>query len=185
MLQEEFMKVSIGASTLELVIGNIVTEETEAIVNPAQKSLCPGGGADGEIHIWGGPRIWEECREFGGCEPGHAVITSGGDLPAKYVIHTVGPIWTGGGSNEAETLASCYRECLRIAKERNIASIAFPAISTGNYGYPMELAAPIAIETVVRHLKKHSDPKLVRFLLKGRRAFDVHCSTLKAIFAGL
>jgi len=181
MLITEPIRKSIGDSRLELVIGNIVMEDTEAIVNPAQKSLHPGGGADGEIHIWGGPRIWEECRELGGCEPGQAKITTGGDLAARYVIHTVGPIWTGGGSNEAEVLASCYRECLRIAVEHNIASIAFPAISTGDYAYPMELAAPIAIGTVVAHLNDHSGPRLVRFVLKGRRAFELHNSALQAI----
>lgn len=174
------MRGAVGRTALELVVGNIVREETDAIVNPAQKSLYPGGGVDGEIHLWGGPMIWQECRELGGCEPGDAKITTGGDLKAKYVIHTVGPIWTGGQAGEADRLASCYRRCLEVAKENRIATLAFPAVSTGHYGYPPEEAAPIAVRTVVETLKGLNAFELVRFVLKGRKSFELHCQALTA-----
>jgi O-acetyl-ADP-ribose deacetylase len=179
----EIKRVTVGAAILEIVVGNIVGEDTEAIVNPAQKSLHPGGGVDGEIHLWGGPQIWQECRELGGCETGDAKITTGGDLKAQYVIHTVGPIWSGGKSNEADLLASCYRRCMKIASEKGLFSIAFPAISTGNYGYPVEEAAMIALRTVVEQLRANSDLQLVRFVLKGRSAFELHCEALDSILS--
>jgi O-acetyl-ADP-ribose deacetylase (regulator of RNase III) len=174
-------RISVNATVLELVVGNIVTEETEAIVNPAQKSLFPGGGVDGEIHLWGGSQIWQECRELNGCEPGDAKITTGGDLRALYVIHTVGPIWSGGDTGEAEALASCYRRCLEVASENHIRSIAFPAISTGNYSYPLEEAAEISLRTVVQWLKTNDAVSLVRFIVKGRTAFDLHSTVLDTL----
>jgi O-acetyl-ADP-ribose deacetylase (regulator of RNase III) len=180
MSPHEAVRVEIGTRLIEIVVGNIVTEDTDAIVNAAQKSLFPGGGVDGEIHLWGGPQIWQECRELGGCETGDAKITTGGSLKAKYVIHTVGPIWTGGGSGEAELLASCYRSCLQVAAAHNIATIAFPAISTGNYSYPVEAASQIALRTVIREMKVSGSLKLVRFVLKGRKAFDAYCAALHA-----
>jgi len=157
---------------IEIVVGNLVRDESEAIVNPAQKELAPGGGVDGEIHLWGGERIWEESRRLGGCEVGDAKITTGGDLPAKYVIHTVGPIWTGGEAGEAEALSSCYRRCLEVAVEHGIRTIAFPAISTGHYGYPIEEAARVAFQTVRDYLKAHDNLDRVRFVLRGREAFE-------------
>lgn len=177
------MKTFIRNSVLEIVVGNLVTEDTQAIVNPAQKSLYPGCGVDGQIHLWGGDQIQRECGELNGCETGHAKITTGGELQAQFVIHTVGPIWSGGSAGEPELLASCYRRCLEVASENGIESIAFPAVSTGDYGYPIEQAAPIAIKTVTEYLMAHDKPHLVRFVLKGRRAFDLHCSALNDLMA--
>lgn len=137
---------------IRLIKGDITKITCDAIVNAANSSLLGGGGVDGAIHRAGGPRIIEECMLIrdrqGGCEPGEAVITSGGNLPARYVIHTVGPIWNGGNHSEAVLLANCYRNSLKIAVEMNIRSIAFPNISTGVYHFPKLLAAEIAVRTV-------------------------------------
>lgn len=153
-------------------------EEIEAIVNPAQSSLFPGGGVDGEIHLWGGAQIWQECRALGGCQTGDAKITSGGDLPAAWVIHTVGPIWSGGSNGKSALLASCYHRCLEVAHEQEIRRLAFPAISTGNYGYPLDEAAAIALQTVIEELQTNSSFDLVRFVLKGRKTFDAFAAAL-------
>ena len=180
---EEMRRALVATSVLELAVGSIVTETTDAIVNPAQSSLFPGGGVDGEIHLWGGTRIWRECRDLNGCETGDAKITGGGDLRARYVIHTVGPIWRGGDAGEADALASCYRRCLEVAAENGVGSLAFPAISTGDYGYPMEEAAAIALRPVIMYLKAHEALRLVRFVLKGRKAFELHSVALDKALA--
>lgn len=177
----EYRSATVGSTVLEIMVGNIVTETTDAIVNPAQKSLFPGGGVDGEIHLWGGARIWRECRDLKGCETGDAKMTSGGDLPARYVIHTVGPIWSGGKAGEAEALASCYRRCLEVAAENGVHSIAFPAISTGDYGYPLADAAAVCLRSLIEFLETRPGPSLVRLVLKGRKAFDLHVSALEAV----
>lgn len=169
---DEIRRTTVGTAALELVVGNIVRESTDAIVNPAQRDLSPGAGVDGDIHLWGGSQIEEECRALDGCDTGDAKITSGGDLTAKYVIHTVGPIWTGGEAGEADALASCYRRCLEVAEEHGLRSISFPAISTGHYGYPLREAATIALATVIIYLKAHPGCVQVRFILKGRNAFE-------------
>lgn len=174
----EIRRALVGKALLELEVGNIVTEATDAIVNPAQATLFPGGGVDGEIHLWGGPRLWQECRALNGCRTGDAKITTGAELQARYVIHTVGPIWSGGNAGEAEALASCYRRCLEVASENGIHSLAFPAISTGNYGYPVEEDAIIALCSVIEYLKAYDSPRLVRFVLKGREAFVLHAAAL-------
>jgi O-acetyl-ADP-ribose deacetylase (regulator of RNase III) len=133
---------------LEVVLGDIVTEHVHAVVNAANPSLLGGGGVDGAIHRAAGPQLVEACRELGGCAFGDAKATPGFQLPARFVIHTVGPIWQGGHAGEARLLQSCYRRCLEVADEIGAESVAFPAISTGAYGYPVPEATKIAVETV-------------------------------------
>lgn len=135
--------------------GNITKIGVDAIVNAANPSLLGGGGVDGAIHAAAGPGLLEECRELGGCAVGQAKLTAGYQLPAPYVIHTVGPIWQGGSAGEAISLARCYYNALELATEYNLTTIAFPAISTGAYGYPREQAAAIAIKTVSEYLENH------------------------------
>src|SRR5690349_8562914 len=139
--------VSHGAR-LDVVVANITTLAVDAIVNPANTSLLGGGGVDGAIHRKAGPKLAEECRMLAGCKVGDAKITKGYNLPARYVIHTVGPVWQGGEKGEADQLASCYRRSLEVAKAHDLKSIAFPAISTGIYRFPGDLAARIALKTV-------------------------------------
>jgi O-acetyl-ADP-ribose deacetylase (regulator of RNase III) len=148
------MRVAVGTSKLELVQGDITQQDTEAIVNAANPSLLGGGGVDGAIHHAGGPQILEQCRKIGGCPPGEARITTGGKLKARYVIHTVGPIYHGGQRGEPETLASAYRSSLELASQYGIKTVAFPSISTGAYGYPIDLAATIALRTAMGFLQR-------------------------------
>jgi O-acetyl-ADP-ribose deacetylase (regulator of RNase III) len=175
------MKVTVGHATLELVEGDITQQDTQAIVNAANPSLLGGGGVDGAIHRAGGPKILEECRRIGGCPPGESRLTTGGNLKASYVIHTVGPIYKGGGLGEAELLASCYRESLKLASSQGIATVAFPAISTGAYGYPVAEAAGIALKTVRDYLAHHPEITLVRFVLFGQATYQAYEEALKAL----
>src|SRR5512137_2852978 len=147
--------VMIGTATLELVVGDITKQDPEAIVNAANSSLLGGGGVDGAVHRAGGPQILEECRKIGGCPTGEARITGGGRLVARWVIHTVGPIYRDGRHGEADLLASAYRNSLRLAGERGIKTVAFPSISTGAYGYPLADAARIALSTAMQYLSAH------------------------------
>lgn len=150
---------------LRIEQGDITKMTTTAIVNAANSSLLGGGGVDGAIHRAGGPQILAECRQIrarqGGCKTGEAVITTGGRLPAQYVIHTVGPVWNGGQKDEPELLASCYRHSLRLAAENYLASVAFPGISTGIYGYPKPEAAAVAVREIRRWLAAHEWPREV------------------------
>jgi O-acetyl-ADP-ribose deacetylase (regulator of RNase III) len=160
---------------IELVQGDITKQEVDAIVNAANSSLLGGGGVDGAIHRAGGPAILEECRRLGGCDTGDAKATTAGDLPARYVIHTVGPVWNGGDHGEDELLASCHRRSLEVAAELGCRTVAFPAISTGVYRFPVERAARIALETTREALEQHPQIERVTFVLFSddhRRAFE-------------
>ncbi len=175
------MEVKIGKSTLAIVEGDITKEETDAIVNAANSGLRGGGGVDGAIHRAGGPSILEECRKIGHCPTGRAVITTGGNLKAKHVIHTVGPVWSGGGRNEAGLLKSAYLESLKLALKKGLKSVSFPAISTGAYGYPLNEAARIALETAIETLEDHQEIELVRFVLFGKPMYDIFAQELKSL----
>jgi O-acetyl-ADP-ribose deacetylase (regulator of RNase III) len=168
------MEFKINKGTLSLVEGDITKQDTEAIVNAANKSLLGGGGVDGAIHRAGGPKILEECIKIGGCETGEAVITTGGNLKAKYVIHTVGPVYRDGLHNEPKLLENAYRNCLKLASSKGIKSIAFPSISTGAYRYPLSDAAEIALKTAVQYLKENTDIELIRFVLFGQKPLEVY-----------
>ena len=169
-----FAEVVIGKARLQLVQGDITRQDTDAIVNAANPGLLGGGGVDGAIHRAGGPEILEECRRLGGCPPGEARITTGGRLKARYVIHAVGPVYYDGQSGEPETLASAYRHSLEIASQNGLHSVAFPSISTGAYGYPVEEAAPIALRTVIEYLRGHPEIELVRFVLYDTPTYAVY-----------
>ena len=171
---------------VQLIRGDITREKTDAIVNAANSSLLGGGGVDGAIHRAGGPAILAECKAIrasqGECPPGEAVVTTGGRLPARYVIHTVGPVWRGGDRGEPEILASCYRNSLRLAVENGVRSIAFPSISTGAYGYPVEKAAPVALSTVATFLRMDKlAPGLVRFVLFDARTLGAFHEALEVL----
>ena len=175
------MDIYINKSVLSLIEGDITMQDTDAIVNAANKSLRGGGGVDGAIHRAGGPRILEECIKIGGCETGEAVITSGGNLRAKYVIHTVGPVYRDGLHNEPGLLMNAYANSLKLASSKGLKSIAFPSISTGAYGYPLEEAAEIALNTAITYLKEHTEIGLVRFVLFGQKALGVYEQKLKQL----
>lgn len=157
---------------LEAAVGDITTEQVDAIVNAANRQLRGGGGVDGAIHrAAGADRLHAACRAIGECRPGLAVVTDGFDLPARFIIHTVGPVWRGGTAGEAETLAACYRNSLTAADEVGAVSVAFPAISTGVYGYPPEEAASIAVTTVSA---AETDVRLVRFIAFDEATLDLY-----------
>lgn len=183
--QEYVVSVRLGdPGELQLVCDDITTYRADAIVNAANSELLPGGGVCGAIHRVGGPAIAEECRrlrtERGPLPPGKAVATKAGNLPAQYVIHTVGPIWSGGSRGEAEVLASCYRESMRVADELKLHSIAFPAISTGIFGYPVEQAALVAIPTVLAALPAAQHLVFVCFVLFDKPTLDAFATAVLA-----
>ncbi len=178
------MKVEVNGSTIELVQGDITKQEVDAIVNAANSRLAGGGGVDGAIHRAGGPSIMKDLKEKypGGCPTGSAVVTGAGNLKAKYVIHAVGPIYRTGTQGEPEKLASAYRTSLQLATQHNCQSVAFPSISTGAYGYPVDEAATIALRTVIGFLRNETKkPSLVRFVLFDRRTYDAYEQALKTL----
>jgi len=185
-IQEQSMEVTINQTKLAIIQGDITKQATDVIVNAANPSLMGGGGVDGAIHRAGGPAILEECKKVvaqqGRLPTGKAVITTGGDLKAQYVIHTVGPIWHGGSRNESELLKSAYYECLKLATENKLSSISFPSISTGAYGYPVDEAARIALNTVFSFLKKQATSlKDVVFVLFDSRTYQGYYSALQEV----
>ena len=177
---------TVGTAKIRLIQGDLTQQETDAIVNAANSSLMGGGGVDGAIHRAGGPAILEQCRQIasniGRLDTGKSVITTGGNLKAKYVIHTVGPVWHGGKSREAELLASAYRESLNLANERKLTSISFPSISTGAYGYPVDQAARVALQAVFDYLGSASGSiREVFFVLYDRHTLEAYQSALGEI----
>lgn len=172
------MHIVVHNTTLTLVQGDITQQDVEAIVNAANSGLMGGGGVDGAIHRAGGPQILEECKAYvakhGRLPTGEAMITSAGKMKAKYVIHTVGPVWHGGGHREDELLAGAYRNSLRLAVKHNLKTIAFPSISTGAYGFPIERASNIAFETVKTFVEEHPSLQEVRFVVFSPSDFTVY-----------
>jgi len=183
------LEFRIGNAKIRIIRGDITEQETEAIVNAANSSLMGGGGVDGAIHRKGGPKILEECKRIrrtqwpNGLPTGKAVITTGGNLKAKYVIHTVGPVWRGGKHGEAELLADAYRNSLKLAVSKGIRTISFPAISTGAYGYPMEEAAEVALKTVRDFLEDEDKLDEVVFVLFTESAYKVYERKAREILA--
>lgn len=175
------VKTTVNQTVIELVCGDITKEATDAIVNAANSRLAGGAGVDGAIHRAGGPAIMAECRKIGGCPVGEAVITTGGNLKARYVIHTVGPVYRGGGRGEAALLASAYRNSLKLAVKKGVGSISFPAISCGVYGYPVHEAASLALQTCLEFARSSAELKLIRHVLFDERTYDIFAGKLKKL----
>ena len=172
-----------GGVAVEVLVGDITMQDTDVVVNAANMRLAPGGGVAGAIHRAAGPGLWEECKQIGGIQTGEAVLTKGYNLLARYVIHTVGPVYHG-RSEDAVLLASCYQSCLQLADTRGLESIAFPALSTGIFGYPVDEAAEIALRTVIDTVKVLSKVKLVRFVLFDESVLQIHIHQLDGIIKG-
>lgn len=168
------------STVLRAVLADITTLTVDAVVNAANSSLLGGSGVDGAIHRAAGPELLQECRLLGGCRTGEAKLTRGYDLPARFIIHTVGPVWDGGEHGEAELLASCYRQALSIARDKELRSIAFPAISTGIFGYPLRQAAELALQTTRAHLAAGSSLREVVFCCYARPDLEVYQRLLDA-----
>lgn len=168
------MKLTLHTTDLELYLGDITQLHVDAMANAANSGLRGGGGVDGAIHRSGGPAIMEECRRIGGCPTGQAVVTTAGRLPARYVIHAVGPIWHGGNTGEPELLRSAYANSLQRAEELGVASIAFPSISTGVYNYPIELACPIAVGAALSHVRRGTNLRRIIFCLFSAGDYAVY-----------
>jgi O-acetyl-ADP-ribose deacetylase (regulator of RNase III) len=164
---------------IAIIQGDITGQQVDAIVNAANNSLLGGGGVDGAIHRAAGPELLEECRGLGGCETGQAKITRGYNLPAQWVIHTVGPVWQGGDHHEDQLLAQCYRSCFALAEEYAIKTIAFPSISAGAYGFPLEQAARIAISEVKEFLERNSTLEKVLLVCFSERAYQCYVNIVK------
>ncbi len=181
--KETKMLVKIGNCRLQLLQGDITEQQVDAIVNAANSQLAGGGGVDGTIHRAGGPEIMADtdAKYPEGCPVGSAVASTAGQLSSKYVFHAVGPVWKGGRSEEPVQLASAYRSCLQLAVEMKCSTIAFPAISTGVYGYPLDLAANVSLKTCIDFVKWHKQPDEVRFVLFGEGAFGAYCRSLETL----
>jgi len=183
------VEFKVGDAVLQLIVGDITDVEADAIVNAANSTLMGGGGVDGAIHRKGGPKILEECKLTrattwpDGLPTGHAVMTSGGDLKAKHVIHTVGPVWFGGFHVESELLKQAYRNSLKLAVSNGLKSVAFPSISTGAYGYPTKEASQVAIETIKAFLENEDRLDRVLMVLFSERDFEIYLQTAEAIFS--
>lgn len=167
---------------IDIIIDDITHQKTDAIVNAANNSLLGGGGVDGAIHRAAGPQLLDECRKLNGCSTGEAKITNGYNLPSKYVIHTVGPVWRGGNENEDELLKNCYRNSLNLAIQNNLKSIAFPSISTGVYGFPINRASEIAISEIKNFLEKNSSIEKVIFVCFSQVDYNYYQHKIKEIF---
>ena len=180
-------QTTIGKTTLRLVVGDIAEQDTDAVVTAAHWRLNKGMGTDGTIHSKGGAKIYEECRRIGGCPIGDAVITCGGNLKARHVIHAVGPVWRGGDEHEPELLASAYRRSLQVAAEHGLRSISIPSISTGAFVYPIRLAAPIALRTIIQFLEReqHSldEVRMVLYTREAHKAYTVFAETLERLLS--
>ncbi len=159
---------------IKIITGDITKQPVDAIVNAANTSLLGGGGVDGAIHDAAGPELLAECRTLGGCKTGQAKITGGYKLPAKYVIHTVGPVWQGGDHGEHELLANCYRNCLKLAVDHDIKTIAFPSISTGVYGFPIEKASEIALAEISKFLQGNDTVESVIIVCFGTNPYNIY-----------
>lgn len=177
------MEVRVGSTVIVLISGDITREETEAIVNAANSALAGGGGVDGAIHRAGGPEIMKECRRIGGCNEGHAVITTGGSLKAGRVIHTVGPVYRDGQHGEGQTLKSAYQASLSLAIANGITSISFPSISTGAYGYPVKEASEVALSAVIEFIRSNPGLKTVRFVLFSASDLATYRKTLEKLLS--
>ena len=167
------------AERMYVIQGDITRQTADAIVNAANTGLLSGGGVDGAIHRAAGPELLQECRGLSGCETGEAKITRGYNLHAKWVIHAVGPVWAGGDRGEADLLASCYRSCLALADQYSLRTIAFPAISTGAYGFPVELATRIAVTQVGRFLERNSSPETVTFVCFNEETLSTYLKEVR------
>ena len=166
---------------IEIVKGDITRSAVDAIANAANTSLLGGGGVDGAIHRTAGPELLAECRTLGGCETGRAKITRGYKLPARYVLHTPGPVWHGGSHGEAELLAGCYRSCLELAVQYGCRTVDFPSISTGVYGYPLDKAAPVALGAIKESLEKYPEIERVRMVCFDDRTKAAYEEALEAL----
>lgn len=184
---EPLMQVQIGKTTLRLVTGDIADQDTDAVVTAAHWRLNKGNGTDGTIHSKGGPQVYEECRHIGGCPIGDAVITTGGNLKARHVIHAVGPVWQGGDSHEPELLASAYRRSLQVAAQNRLHSVSIPSISTGAFVYPIRLAAPIALKAIIQFLQSEphdlDEVRMVLYTREDETSFGVFAQALEQLMA--
>jgi len=176
-------EIQAGKSRLQFVTGDITAQDTDAVVNAANSRLAPGGGVAGAIHHAAGPGLWEECAKLQGCETGEAKITRGYNLPNKFVVHTVGPVYSG-APDDPKLLRLCYINSLKVADDNHVKSISFPALSTGIFGYPADAAAKVAIQAIREYLNRDTNIETVRMVLYNEAAYDAHLQALDEMDAG-